>query len=158
MEFGTVTGSDVLELIGMYIDLIEEVRDESRDDYLFYDTERAGEIARDIWNILDDPQKTICVARDGGCIAGFIAGEVQSCCLFPLSRAGPVGYVTAAYVRPAYRRKGIGRRLESMLVHFFQTQGAAYAELGVMSKHRAAKESWTALGYATFREQMRKRI
>jgi len=157
MEFGTITRDDLPELVRLQIDLIEEIRDETGDDYFLYDTERASEIAEEIASIFDNPRKIIYIARDGDCIAGFIAGEVRSC-FFPLSKAGPVGYIAGAYVRPMYRKKGVARRLEEMLVRFFREHGAAYAELGVMSKNRLAKKSWNSLGYATFRELMKKQI
>jgi hypothetical protein len=50
------------------------------------------------------------------------------------------------------------KTLETMLMGFFGEHGVQQVELNVLAGSAAGKKSWEALGYRTFREQMRKTI
>ena len=99
---------------------------------------------------------SLCSKENGKAIA-FISGEVRDCCL-PISIVRKVGYINGAFVLPGYRRQGVMKKLESMLLEYFKRQGLSYIELNVITGNLLGKRSWESLGYKTFREQMRKKI
>ncbi len=48
--------------------------------------------------------------------------------------------------------------MEAMLLEFFKQNNVSYVELMVLSSNELGKKTWTALGYQTFREYMRKKL
>lgn len=147
---------EVLEVAKLYNNLITAIKNETQDEYLLFDNLSAEDTSKMLESIANDNSKRIYIARNER-IAGFISGEIMSCFL-PISKIKEVGYISGAFVLPEYRDKGILKKLESMLIGFFVSKNLSYIELNILSKNILAKETWSKLGYSTFREQMRKRI
>jgi ribosomal protein S18 acetylase RimI-like enzyme len=154
--FREMQANEVLEVAKLYNALAINIKNETEDEYFVFDNPSLEDLSRQIESALRDDSKRIYIAKDEK-IAGFISGEILSCFL-PISRAKEVGYISAAFVLPEYRGRGIMKTLEFMLSNYFKSKNLNYIELHVISKNILAKETWKSLGYSTFREQMRKRI
>ena len=89
------------------------------------------------------------VAVEDGEIVGFTGAELKS---------KRTAYMMKGYVEPSHRRKGIMCRLEGELVEILREKGVAKIDLLVDSNNGEGKSTWTALGYKTVRETMRKQI
>ena len=50
------------------------------------------------------------------------------------------------------------KQFEALLLEFFKLHQVSFVELEVLSTNEVGKKTWTALGYQTFREYMRKQI
>ncbi|RJX28866.1 MAG: GNAT family N-acetyltransferase [Dethiobacter sp.] len=155
--FKEMSVDEVSRVAELYQDLANYIREETGDEYFDFDAVPVEEIEKGLASGLEEDAKKVFVAVDEGKVVGFIAGEVIDCFL-PISRVDKTGYIAGAYVMPSYRRKGILRHLEKMIQDFFKELGLKYAELHVLSLNNAGKTSWESMGYATFREQMRKRL
>lgn len=50
------------------------------------------------------------------------------------------------------------KQVEALLLEFFRQNQVSYVEKEFLSTNEVGKKTWTALGYRTFREYMRKQI
>ncbi len=157
MIFKQLTVQHVYQVADYYRDLVNHIQEET-DDYYFLDISVSMDtIVEELLSSLNDDAKRVFVAKDKGKVVGFIAGEIVDCFL-PITKVKKVGYISAAYVAPIYRGKGILQELESMIQDFFKQRGLKYVELHVLSRNKVGKTSWDKLGYSTFREHMRKEL
>ncbi|HHU83447.1 MAG TPA: GNAT family N-acetyltransferase [Firmicutes bacterium] len=157
MEFGEMTMNDVRAVARLYNELACFIKNETRDVYFEFDPLPETELEKQFTEAMGKPGVITFVAKDGGKVIAFISGEIRENFL-PISKVKEVGYISGAYVRPEYRKQGIMKELERMLVEYFKKHGLAYVELNVMANNTIGKKSWEALGYKTFREQMRKGV
>ena len=56
------------------------------------------------------------------------------------------GFIADLFVDPAYRQRGIGRRLVETINDWFQEQGVRYTELQVAAANRAGVAFWESVG------------
>ena len=68
------------------------------------------------------------------------------------------GSIDDAYVKPAFRRKGVMRGLENYAIQLLKEHGAVTVELNVRADNKEGMGTWPALGYEHFKIIMRKRI
>jgi len=73
-----------------------------------------------------------------------------------LSRTSAI--IRDAYVKPAFRQKGVMRALEGEAVNFLKEKGIKKMELVVDAHDNVAKSTWRALGFKPYTERMTKRI
>ena len=157
MEFKEMTMNDVTEVAKLYNELAYFIKNETKDEYFNFDTLSETELEKKLKESIGKPALITFVAKDDCNVIAFISGEVRENFL-PISKVKEVGYVSGAYVLPEYRKQGIIKKLERMLLEYFKKHGLAYVELNVITNNIIGKESWGLLGYETFREQMRKKI
>lgn len=69
----------------------------------------------------------------------------------PTLNAGQVGTVTACWVSPSHRRRGIGKALSDRAETWFREAGVRFAELSYGFDSETAGAAWAVLGYAPFR-------
>jgi ribosomal protein S18 acetylase RimI-like enzyme len=69
-----------------------------------------------------------------------------------LSRRGDRGWVSGVGVLPAWRRRGIGRRLVASVLARAREAGVRQVALEVIAQNNAAREIYVALGFAERRE------
>lgn len=106
-----------------------------------------------------NPDALVIVAEDNSQVIGFIIGVIVPCRVPSfISKVKKVGYIEEAHVITAYRRKGILRKMESMLLNFFKDKDIRYVELNYFTSNSIAKNSWEALGYRDYMEYARKLI
>ncbi len=157
MEYKEMTVDDVPEVVKFYYQLAYFIKDETGDEYFDFDLSRETGLEKYLLESIGSPHAITFVAKENGKAIAFISGEVRDCCL-PISIVRKVGYINGAFVLPGYRRLGVMKKLESMLLEYFKRQGLSYIELNVITGNLLGKRSWESLGYKTFREQMRKKI
>ena len=93
----------------------------------------------------DDPYTRTFVAEVGGQVVGYILGAVidLTADLFEYVDAG---FIADVFVDPAYRRRGIARRLVETMNNWFAEQGVARVEWQVATKNPDAIRFWEAVG------------
>ncbi len=148
---------DVSNILSMYLELINQIKNETADPYFRFEEIHTNNLEEDLKQSIENQERCIYKAQYRDEIIGFIAGEIKDCFL-PMSNIKKVGYISAAYIKQPYRKKGIMKQLENKLMEYFSKEGLKYVELHVLSKNRVAKKSWGKMGYHTFRESMRKSI
>lgn len=149
--------AEIDDVATLYNELAFYIKDNTQDDYFDFEILTTEAIIQKLQIIINDPMKKVYVAIEKDKIIGFISGEIIDCFL-PISQKKKVGYISGAYVSADFRGKGIMKKLEQMLIKFFQKNGITYVELNVLSKNCIAKNCWGKMHYSTFREQMRKKI
>lgn len=80
-------------------------------------------------------EATILVAVEEKQIVGFLIDEIMTCHL-PISSVKKIGYITATYVIPDYRRKGIMKTLEGLAIDFFKKKDLKYVELNSLLENK----------------------
>lgn len=88
------------------------------------------------------------VAESEGQVIGFVSGM-----LLPEAKLGMQAELTAIYLRPAWQRSGIGRRMLQKVARVFQAQGINSLLAWVISDNAAARNFYEDLGGALLREQ-----
>lgn len=157
MDFKEMTVDDIAGVAKLYNELAYFIKDETKDEYFKFDTLSETELGKQLNESFGKPGLITFVAKDDGDVIAFISGEVKENFL-PISKVKEVGYISGAYVLPEYRKQGIMKKLESMLLEYFKEQGLTYIELNVITNNFIGKSSWESLGFKTFREQMLKKI
>lgn len=157
MIFREALPGDIPGLAELHIALVYEVKSEAHDEYWDFDTLSVADTEDMLRSYIGHTERCIFVCGDKDIITGFICAEITECHM-PLSSVKSVGYISAAYVLPEYRNRGVMKRLEALASNLFKQRGLKYAELNFLSGNAAAKKAWQALGYNTFREQARKKL
>ena len=86
----------------------------------------------------------VCVAYDGGALAGFCSGLiVQSMC-----HATCRGHIEALYVRDEHRRQGLAHRLIGFLEQAYAARGIKHFHIDAETDNPAALGLYKKLGYA----------
>ena len=148
---------DVPAVTAMFRDLCFHIKESSKDAYWDFE-DFPLELGQQMVNqYILDSEKSVIVAEDQHQLVGMIMLEVIGCHL-PLSSHQRIGYISAGYVKEAYRHQGIMKKLESMSNDFFRSLSIRYVEVNYLPENKGAKEAWNSLGYVNFREQARKCI
>ncbi len=92
------------------------------------------------------------VARDGEEIIGYAVGRITTMPAFFAQRQR--GYIHDVYVRPEYRRRGIGRRLVEEILAWLRRRGVTLVELTVAAANEAIP-FWERLGFRVYMHQMK---
>jgi ribosomal protein S18 acetylase RimI-like enzyme len=157
MEIALLAEAEVPEAAKLYIELVHYYKEATHDPYFDFDVVPSLAGMREyLEEDFRNPRARVYIVKDRGAIVGLTVGRIINC--FPPFKIDKVGLLGEAYLQPAYRRQGIMRKLEALLIEFFQEQGVHYVELEVLSSNKLGKETWTALGYRTYKEYMRKEI
>ncbi len=157
IRYMEATKADIPQLAKLHNELVYFIQQQTRDAYWNFEELFIEDTIQYLNEFMLTPNCIIYIATYGDEIVGFIMGEVIRCHL-PVSKVSEVGHISAAYIREEYQRKGIVKRLEENVIHFFKTLGIQYVELNYMYENIGAKKCWDALGYHIFRVQARKRI
>ena len=88
------------------------------------------------------PLGGVWIARQGGVPAGHVVLAVR----FTMEHAGLSGYVDDLYVRPEFRRLGIGRQLLDAVVCDCRTRGCRALHVEVAGDNQAALALYAAFG------------
>lgn len=94
----------------------------------------------------------IFILEDEGTVAGFVWVAVR------MDLQGAFGSVDQVYLKPAYRRQGLGRLLMEAAENFIQQQGLRTARLYVTRENQDAVNLYRRLGYDVTRYEMERPI
>jgi ribosomal protein S18 acetylase RimI-like enzyme len=95
------------------------------------------------------------VARDAGEIVGYAVGRVTM--LPPFFEQRYRGYIHDVFVKPQFRRHGIGRRLIDAILQWLHQQEVLLVELSVATNNEAVG-FWERLGFSVYMQQMKKEL
>jgi len=93
------------------------------------------------------------VARDAGEIVGYAVGRVTM--LPPFFEQRYRGYIHDVFVKPQFRRRGVGRRLVDAILQWLRQQEVLLVELTVATNNEAVA-FWKRLGFSVYMQQMKK--
>ncbi|MFH0977070.1 MAG: GNAT family N-acetyltransferase [Spirochaetota bacterium] len=145
------------QVAGLFNDLVCEIKKETNDLYYQVNNLQIENTRILLTEILEDDNSAAFIALDDEKPVGFISGQIQSNFL-PLSNIPRVGYISGAFIKHGYRKKGLMKLLENRMIEFFKSKNITYVDLNVINNNITGKNCWQELGYETFREQMRKKI
>ena len=103
-----------------------------------------------------DPDAAVFVWEDGGDLPGF--------CIVRVDRAAPIlaeterAEITDLGVRPAARRRGIGRALAVAATDWVRGCGVQRIEVQVASRNVEGQAFWRALGYGDLMDVLHRRL
>ena len=95
------------------------------------------------------------IAFDGDDDIGFIETQVME--KPPIHAQRKVGYVGSLYVRPAYRRKGVGSHLWKLAREWFLKQEVSKIQLAVAVMNPDALKFWKKCGFTELMFQMERK-
>ena len=111
---------------------------------------RPRRVAPALRRLLHEPRLGLVVVIDGpkrGSLAGYAIGTFG----YDLEFAGPDGFVTELFVRPAHRARGEGRRLLDALTERLRAEGAGAVHLLVWPENHGARRLYARAGFAEVR-------
>ncbi len=139
----------------LYNEFLYDLKDSSKDIYFDFENISVSDRVKLLEDRFNADKGMIVVAEVNGEIVGFISMTIMSCFMI-VSSVKNIGYIEAGYVKPLYRKLGITKKLEAMVVEFLKEKGIRYLELFTLLNNEPANESWKKLGYSPFRLQWRK--
>ena len=92
------------------------------------------------------------VAEDADGVQGFCCAYV--CANLPMFTPPEFGLISDIYVRPEFRRQGLGTRMVRRVTDAFKKQGVRSAHLQVYHKNEKGKAFWRARGFEPFVDRM----
>ena len=83
------------------------------------------------------------VAEEGGVIVGFVLGFITSRKGYKLSK---LGYLDALYVKPAFRSKGVAKKLTDAVVKNFKSKGCDHMTTHTDAENKVAQKWYEKAG------------
>jgi len=157
MIYRNATLADVTGVATLFRELAFHIKNSSKDVYWNFEEMPLDMTEVVVKEYIENEECCALVAEENGELVGLMLLEVISCHL-PISSHQRIGYIAAGYVREAYRRQGVMKKLEEMSNEFFRGLSIKYVEVCYLPENAGAKEAWNGMGYKCFREQARKCI
>ncbi len=106
-------------------------------------------------DVLNDPDKTLFVAKMGKDVVGVALVELRTSIDDPIFRQRKTIYINEIAVASSHRSRGIGRLLMERIHQWGRAQGIAEIELQVWERNGRAIRFYEDLGYQMWRRTMR---
>ena len=140
MKVRLASKKDAQDIAEMYLELFRHVYKTSGGDI--------KRLQRYVQRRLKRRNYFIFIAVMEGSVVGTVAAQLH----------GRIkGSIDDAYVKPAFRRKGVMRRLEKYAIKLLKGHGAVTFELNVRANNKEGMGTWPALGYEPYKIIMVKR-
>ncbi len=116
-----------------------------------------GELRELLRAVLHDPDAHVLLHDPG-------AGPPDGLCIVRVDRAPPIyreterAEITDLGVRPAVRRRGIGRALAQAALAWVQARGVRRVEVRVVAANAEGRAFWRGLGFAPFVDVLQRRL
>ena len=157
MRYRYATLEDSAKVAVLFRDLAFHIKHSARDPYWDFEEMPLDMTEEVIKGYIQNEESCILVADTEEDIVGMMILELIPCHMVLCSHQ-KVGYISAGYVKPEFRRQGIMKELEKMSNDFFRGLGIKYVEVCYLPENEGAKEAWNGMGYKCFREQARKEV
>ena len=92
----------------------------------------------------EDPRQIQVAAQDNLLVGYIICMKTDST---PLDMGYKWSYISDIYVRPTYRRQGIGRKLIQAIVEYLKSVGSGHVRLAVWRGNSGAMKLYEELGF-----------
>jgi GNAT superfamily N-acetyltransferase len=150
--------ADVIVLSQWVQKLLTHVRESSSDIYVRdLDEDSEEKAKKKLEKRMDSGDGVILVAENGGIPIGFIMGEIATPFIAE-SRIKRIGYISACWVEPEERRKGVGRDLLQAIENWFRKKDIRYVDLHFLIGNTEAERAWARMGFKPYRVATRKTI
>ena len=157
MIYRKATLTDVPGVAVLFRELAFHIKHSSKDVYWDFEEMPLDMTEVAVKGYIENEECCALVAEENSELVGLMLLEVIPCHM-PLSSHQRIGYIAAGYVKEAYRRQGVMKKLEEMSNEFFRSLSIKYVEVCYLPENAGAKEAWNGMGYKCFREQTRKCI
>ena len=157
MIYRKATLTDVPGVAVLFRELAFHIKHSSKDAYWDFEEMTLDMTEVAVKGYIENEECCALVAEENGELVGLMLLEVIPCHM-PLSSHQRIGYIAAGYIKEAYRRQGVMKKLEEMSNEFFRSLSIKYVEVCYLPENAGAKEAWNGMGYKCFREQARKCI
>lgn len=155
LEYRMAEIKDLQNIGELYGEFLFSLKDLTRDPYFDFETLDGRARAEILEERFRADAGMVAICLDGEDLVGFVSLSIQPCFLI-VSSVREIGYIEGAYVKEGYRKRGILKRLESMITTYCKERGLRWVELFTLADNQMANESWSRLGYGNFRLQWRK--
>ena len=85
------------------------------------------------------------VAEDNGRVIGSFQSWIEKG--YPVLVMDKIGHLAVAYVEPAYRKKGVIKKLLKETLKWFKSRGINHFDGFVLPKNKVARITWRKLGF-----------
>ena len=149
-----VAESDIDELTSCWIDLLDE---QGRLEERFGASDDAEERWRnDLPSWIRDERRLLHVAVSDEQIAGFVRAHRWTPA--PVYVLSEEVFIDELYVRPDYRRRGIGRELLEVVEAWAEERELTRLRLSALHRNESGRRFWKAVGATPFAVEMTKEL
>jgi ribosomal protein S18 acetylase RimI-like enzyme len=106
--------------------------------------------------LLDRSDARVLVARQDGRTVGY--GVARITILPPFFADRRRGFIQDVFTTPAYRRRGVARRLVTELLDWLRAANVVTVELTVATNNPAAVRLWETLGFRAYMRHYKRRL
>jgi GNAT superfamily N-acetyltransferase len=152
------TQDDISFLSKGYHDLVEHIRTQTKDAYFVeLKDDYARVFPKWIEKLLKHERVLVLVGCEAEKPVGFVIGILCPPFL-PYSKVKCIGEITACWVEPSARLRGIGRELVERAEKWFASHGISYVEIQYIAGNSEAEGFWNSIGYEPYQVASRKRL
>ena len=105
---------------------------------------------------ISDPNWQLFVAESNNQIIGYCVAGIEKLPLVFLFHE--YGYVEDIAVTQNYRNKGIGKKLVSEIIKWFEAKNVTRVELNLLANNVETEKFWTGMGFNVFTKRMIKNL
>lgn len=126
------------------------------DEFSSLDREAETIFYNHLCTFVSDPNNVVFLAEDTPNIVGYVKATKTS--RSPVYETRLVGEISDVFVKPEYRKSGIGYQLVEKAEEWFRENGLDLAWLKVHSGNELGKDFWERVGYKDYMVEKMKKL